>query len=59
MISVPYFEPSVEALNVVNWLLLGDQRACRAGGQGGHHIQLLALAGGEGKIVVLAGLLEL
>jgi hypothetical protein len=44
---------------VVKWLQLGDQRACRAGGQAGHHIQLLALAGGGGKIVVLAGPLEL
>ena len=31
---------------MVKWLQLGDQRASRAGGQAGHHIQLLALAGG-------------
>lgn len=41
MISVPYFQPEVEALNVVKWLQLGDQRASRAGGQAGHRIQLL------------------
>lgn len=44
---------------MVKWLQLGDQRASRAGGQAGHHIQLLALAGGGGESVVLARLLEL